>query len=42
MERTLAGQMGRSKHQFDIVEKVDSEHVFGQDGGLIEQVFPHP
>jgi Tfp pilus assembly protein FimV len=21
-------------------EKVDSEHVFGQDGGLIEQVFP--
>jgi LysM domain len=28
------------KHQFDIVGEVDSEHVFGQDGGLVEQVFP--
>jgi Tfp pilus assembly protein FimV len=33
----------RSKHQFDVVEEVDSEQVFGQDGRLIEQVFPiHP
>lgn len=32
--------MGRGKHQFDVVENIDSEHVFGQDGGLIEQVFP--
>jgi Tfp pilus assembly protein FimV len=32
--------MDRSKHQFDIVEEVDSEQVFGQDGGMIEQVFP--
>jgi len=35
--------LARSKHQFDIVDVVDSEQVFGQDGGLIEQVFPiHP
>ena len=32
--------MDRSKHQFDVVEDVDSEQVFGQDGGMIEQVFP--
>jgi hypothetical protein len=32
--------MGRSKHQFDVVEDVDSEQVFGQDGGMIEHVFP--
>jgi hypothetical protein len=32
--------MDRSKHQFDIVEEVDSEQVFGQDEGMIEQVFP--
>jgi Tfp pilus assembly protein FimV len=32
--------MGRSKHQFDVVEEVDSEQVFGQDGAMIEQVFP--
>jgi hypothetical protein len=32
--------MERSKHQFDVVEEVDSEQVFGQDGGMIEQVFP--
>jgi hypothetical protein len=30
----------RSKHQFDVVDGVDSEQVFGQDGRLIEQVFP--
>jgi hypothetical protein len=30
----------RSKHQFDVVDRVDSEQVFGQDGRLIEQVFP--
>jgi len=34
--------MDRGKHQFDVVEKVDSEHLFGQDGDLIEQVFPSP
>jgi Tfp pilus assembly protein FimV len=35
--------LARSKHQFDIVDVVDSEQVFGQDGGLIEQVIPiHP
>jgi hypothetical protein len=32
--------MERSKHQFDVVEEVDSEQVFGQDGGMIEHVFP--
>jgi len=32
--------MGGSKHQFDVVEEVDSEQVFGQDGGMIEHVFP--
>jgi hypothetical protein len=32
--------MERSKHQFDVVEEVDSEQVFGQDEGMIEQVFP--
>jgi len=32
--------MDRSKHQFDVVEDVDSEQVFGQDGDMIEQVFP--
>jgi len=32
--------MERSKHQFDVVEEVDSEQVFGQHGGMIEQVFP--
>src|SRR5215211_5862813 len=43
MNRTLAARLARSKHQFDIVDVVDSEQVFGQDGGLIEQVFPiHP
>jgi hypothetical protein len=25
--------LGRSKHQFDVVDEVDSEQVFGQDGG---------
>src|SRR5215212_6410528 len=40
MNRTLAAPMGGSKHQFDVVEEVDSEQVFGQDGGMIEQVFP--
>jgi LysM domain len=34
--------LARGKHQFDVVDAVDSEHVFGQDGGLIEQVFPIP
>jgi hypothetical protein len=34
--------MRRSKHQFDAVDVVDSEQVFGQDGHLIEQVFPCP
>jgi Tfp pilus assembly protein FimV len=29
----------RSKHQFDIVDTVDSEQVFGQDEGMIEQTF---
>jgi Tfp pilus assembly protein FimV len=32
--------LARSKHQFDVVDVVDSEQVFGQDGRLIEQVFP--
>jgi Tfp pilus assembly protein FimV len=32
--------LARSKHQFDVVDVVDSEQVFGQDGSLIEQVFP--
>ena len=32
--------MGGSKHQFDVVEEVDSEQVFGHDGDMIEQVFP--
>jgi hypothetical protein len=32
--------MGRSKHQFDVVENVDSEHLFGHHGDMIEQVFP--
>jgi hypothetical protein len=32
--------MRRSKHQFDAVGTVDSEQVFGQDGAMIEQVFP--
>jgi LysM domain len=32
--------LARSKHQFDVVDEVDSEQVFGQDGGMIEQVFP--
>jgi Tfp pilus assembly protein FimV len=32
--------LARSKHQFDGVDVVDSEQVFGQDGSLIEQVFP--
>jgi hypothetical protein len=27
------------KHQFDVVETVDSEQVFGQDEGMIEQAF---
>jgi hypothetical protein len=30
----------RGKHQFDAVDVVDSEQVFGQDGSGIEQVFP--
>jgi hypothetical protein len=34
--------LARSKHQFDVVDEVDSEQVFGQDGGTIEQVFPFP
>src|SRR5215211_311699 len=43
MNRTLAARLARSKHQFDVVDVVDSEQVFGQDRGLIEQVFPiHP
>jgi LysM domain len=32
--------MPRSKHQFDLVDTVDSEHVFGHDEAMIEQVFP--
>jgi LysM domain len=40
MNRTLAARLARGKHQFDIVDEVDSEQVFGQDGGLLEQVFP--
>src|SRR5512132_4010021 len=40
MNRTLAARLARSKHQFDVVDGVDSEQVFGQDGRLIEQVFP--
>jgi Tfp pilus assembly protein FimV len=32
--------LARSKHQFDVVDVVDSEQVFGQDGSPIEQVFP--
>jgi hypothetical protein len=34
--------LGRGKHQFDfdVVDTVDSEQVFGQDEGMIEQVFP--
>jgi hypothetical protein len=32
--------MRRSKHQFDAVGTVDNEQVFGQDGAMIEQVFP--
>jgi hypothetical protein len=32
--------LARSKHQFDVVDEVDSEQVFGQDGSMIEQVFP--
>jgi hypothetical protein len=32
MSRTLAAPMRRSKHQFDAVDVVDSEQVFGQDG----------
>jgi LysM domain len=34
--------MCRGKHQFDVVDTVDSEQVFGQDEGMIEQVFPSP
>jgi hypothetical protein len=33
MNRTLAARLARSKHQFDVVGEVDSEQVFGQDGG---------
>jgi hypothetical protein len=40
MNRTLAAPIRQSKHQFDAVDTVDSEHVFGQDGAMIEQVFP--
>jgi hypothetical protein len=40
MNRTLAARLARSKHQFDVVDEVDSEQVFGQHGGWIEQVFP--
>jgi LysM domain-containing protein len=40
MNWTLAAGMDRSKHQFDVVENVDSEHLFGHDGVMIEQVFP--
>jgi LysM domain len=32
--------LAQSKHQFDVVDEVDSEQVFGQDGSMIEQVFP--
>jgi hypothetical protein len=32
--------MDRSKHQFDVVENIDSEHLFGHHGAMIEQVFP--
>jgi LysM domain len=42
MNRTLAARLARSKHQFDVVDEVDSEQVFGQDGRWIEQVFPMP
>jgi hypothetical protein len=31
--------LARSKHQFEVVGEVDSEQVFGQDGGMIEQAF---
>ena len=40
MNRTLAAGMDRSKHQFDVVGNVDSEHLFGHDRVMIEQVFP--
>jgi nucleoid-associated protein YgaU len=39
MNRTLAARLARSKHQFDVVDKVDSEQVFGHDEGMIEQAF---
>jgi hypothetical protein len=32
--------LAQGKHQFDVVDEVDGEQVFGQDGGMIEQVFP--
>jgi LysM domain len=28
------------KHQFDVVDTVDSEHAFGQHGAMIEHLFP--
>jgi hypothetical protein len=40
MNRTLAARLARSKHQFDVVDEVDNEQVFGQDGRRIEHVFP--
>jgi LysM domain len=33
-------RLAGSKHQFDVVDTVDSEQVFGQHGVMIEQVFP--
>jgi hypothetical protein len=33
MNRTLAARLAGSKHQFDVVDMVDSEQVFGQHGG---------
>jgi nucleoid-associated protein YgaU len=39
-DRTVAARQAGIKHQFDLVDVVDSEQVFGQDGDMIEQVFP--
>jgi LysM domain len=39
-ERTVAARQAGIKHQFDIVDMVDSEQVFEQDRGMIERVFP--
>jgi nucleoid-associated protein YgaU len=39
-DRTLAARQAGIKHQFDIVDIIDIEQAFGQDGIMIEQVFP--